>query len=624
MPTQVAPELRSQRYVVERELGRGGMGVVYQAFDRERNTRVALKALTHGDALNIYRLKNEFRQLSDLCHPNLVSLHELCCDGDQWFFTMELIDGVTFDQYVGAGPHPTRQTDRERAMNTTLAGRARLVRDASVTLSQPGIAGQFALPRVRCDLTRLRSALQQLVAAIAALHDAGKLHRDIKPSNVLVTAEGRVVVLDFGLVSNSTRIEPDAQDPDRTIGGSVFGTPAYMSPEQAVGEQITTSSDWYSVGCILYEALTGRLPFEGSVLQILKQKEELEPPPPSSIVAGVPEDLDQLCRSLLHRNAADRPPGDEVRRYFMGSSVPPPLRDSIPENRSELFIGREPHLTALRAAFERAKTGQTAVVFVHGYSGMGKSALVRCLANDLIKRSEALVLRGRCYERESVPYKAFDDIIDALSRHMMRLPTEEASELLPRNVHSLARLFPVLKRVRAVAHARMPLHQTDDPHEMRNQAFGALKDLLLRLSDWQPLVINIDDLQWADMDSARLLSYLLGPPDPPPLLFVGVYRREEAATSAFLRHVLADSGLNTSLTEHVAVDPLSSDEAIHLTRELLLGQPPTDPTLVQAIATESEGVPFFIGELARHLRNYAQRLPDSIGITLEDVIASRV
>ena len=316
MQTQVAPQLSSQRYLIERELGRGGMGVVYQAFDQERNARVALKALTQSDALNIYRLKNEFRQLSDLCHPNLIALHELCCDGDQWFFTMELIEGVTFDQYVGAGPHTPRQTDR--AMHTTLAGRARLVRDASVTLSQPGIAGQYSLPRVRCDLTRLRSALQQLVAAIGALHDAGKLHRDIKPSNVLVTAEGRVVVLDFGLVSNSTRIEADAQDPDRTIGGSVFGTPAYMSPEQAVGEQITTSSDWYSVGCILFEALTGRLPFEGSVLQILKQKEELEPPPPSSIVSGVPEDLDQLCCTLLRRNAADRPPGDEVASLLHG------------------------------------------------------------------------------------------------------------------------------------------------------------------------------------------------------------------------------------------------------------------------------------------------------------------
>jgi serine/threonine protein kinase len=623
MRTQVAIPIGSQRYVIERELGRGGMGVVYQAFDQERSARVALKALTHSDALNIYRLKNEFRQLSDLCHPNLVSLHELCCDGGQWFFTMELIDGVTFDQYVGTGPQGKQLA--ERAMHTTLAGRARLVRDASVTLSQSGIASHFALPRLECDLTRLRSALQQLVAAIAALHDAGKLHRDIKPSNVLVTQEGRVVVLDFGLVSSSTRIEPDIVDPDQTIGGSVFGTPAYMSPEQATGEQVTTASDWYSVGCIVYETLTGRLPFEGSVLQILKQKEELEPPPPSSIVSGVPEDLDQLCRALLHRKPEDRPTGEEVRRYFVGSSVPPPLRDSVPENRSELFIGREPHLATLRTAFERAKTRQTSVVFVHGYSGMGKSALVRCFANDLIKRSEALVLRGRCYERESVPYKAFDDIIDALSRHMMRLPTEEASELLPRNVHSLARLFPVLKRVRAVAHARLPLHQTDDPHEMRNEAFGALKDLLLRLSDWQPLVINIDDLQWADMDSARMLSYLLGPPDPPPLMFVGVYRREEAGTSAFLRHVLADPGLNASNTQPLAVDALSTDEATQLTRELLSGHPLADGLFTESISAESEGVPFFIGELARHLREQTQRWPTSLGsVSLPDVISARV
>jgi hypothetical protein len=169
------------------------------------------------------------------------------------------------------------------------------------------------------------------------------------------------------------------------------------------------------------------------------------------------------------------------------------------------------------------------------------------------------------------------------------------------------------------------LHQTDEPHEMRNQAFGALKELLLRLSDWQPLVINIDDLQWADMDSARLLSYLLGPPDAPPLLFVGVYRREEATTSAFLRHVLSDSGLNTPQTEHLAVDPLSLDEARHLTRELLSGQPDIDATLIQAIAAESDGVPFFIGELARHLRNHASRWPSALAsVSLDDVISARV
>src|ERR1700712_4055464 len=102
MQTELVTSLHfaTNRYRIERELGRGGMGIVYQAFDIERGVRVALKALTQSDAVNIYRLKNEFRQLTDISHPNLVSLHELTFDGEHWFFTMELIDGVTFDEHV--------------------------------------------------------------------------------------------------------------------------------------------------------------------------------------------------------------------------------------------------------------------------------------------------------------------------------------------------------------------------------------------------------------------------------------------------------------------------------------------------------------------------------------------
>src|SRR5215510_15830011 len=140
------------------------MGVVYQVLDLERNTSVALKALNKIDAINIYRLKNEFRQLADLSHPNLVSLHELCCENDLWFFTMELVIGDTFDVYVSSDRALPRVHDRE--LRTTLAGRARIVRDASVTLSQHGIGSEFPMGRVQCDLTLLRSVLRQLVAAV--------------------------------------------------------------------------------------------------------------------------------------------------------------------------------------------------------------------------------------------------------------------------------------------------------------------------------------------------------------------------------------------------------------------------------------------------------------------------
>jgi serine/threonine protein kinase len=602
------------------------MGVVYQAFDLERGARVALKALTQSDAINIYRLKNEFRQLSDISHPNLVSLHELTYDGGHWFFTMELIAGRPFDEYVfeGVQQHPRG----ERSMPATMVGRARPLRESSITLSRGSISHAFALPPTCCDVTRLRSAFTQLVAAISALHDAGKLHRDIKPSNVLVTEGGRVVVLDFGLVSNSTRTEPETQDPEKTMGGTPFGTPAYMSPEQAAGEPITPASDWYSVGCILFEALTGRLPFEGSVLQILKQKEEQEPPPPSHFVSGVPEDLDELCGALLHRRAEERPSGIYLQRWLTGSSAPPPSLDTTSDIRPELFIGRGPHLSMLSAALARASAGKTSVVFVHGYSGMGKTALVRAFTNQLNRDGQALVLRGRCYERESVPYKAFDDVVDSLSRHMMRLPTEQASELLPRNVHSLARLFPVLKRVRAVAQARVPLHPSSDPTELRNQAFGAFRDLLLRLSDWQPLVIRIDDLQWADMDSARLLSYLLGPPDPPPVLFIGIYRSEEAVTSAFVRHMLGDAALNGVDAVHLTVGALQSDEAVELAEKLLAdGDPESRSRFAAAVAQEGEGVPFLIGELARHIGGLARTASGMAGpstVSLAEVIRSRV
>jgi serine/threonine protein kinase len=241
----------------------GGMGVVYEAFDKARSARIALKSLRQLDATALYRFKKEFRALCDISHRNLVELHDLFGDGDEWFFTMELVVGTTFLKYVrregsaGATKRsmPVRE-DVERAdhKQNALTSATETV-EMPVGPSTPTSSTVLAdARRIGFDEPRLRETMRQLAEGVCALHGAGKLHRDLKPSNVLVAEDGRVVICDFGLVRSV-----DAVD-DHTSDDRLTGTPAYMSPEQSFNEPLTEASDWYAVGVMLYEALTGRRP----------------------------------------------------------------------------------------------------------------------------------------------------------------------------------------------------------------------------------------------------------------------------------------------------------------------------------------------------------------------------
>jgi serine/threonine protein kinase len=256
--------LGTKRFSVSRKLGAGRMGVVYEAVDQLTKKTVALKTLSRTEPEHIYRLKREFRELADVSHPNLAALYELMSEGRHWFFTMELVRGVTFTQYV------------RPQLEHSFYGDSTIVRDSESVPSEADtvefdssrliydsaeVASSAEAPPIcfyELDESRLRPALRQLAEGVHHLHELGKLHRDIKPSNVLVTGEGRVVILDFGLVED---VEPAARD---TL---LVGTPDYMSPEQGAQLPVSPPSDWYSVGVILYEALTGRLPFTGKVVR---------------------------------------------------------------------------------------------------------------------------------------------------------------------------------------------------------------------------------------------------------------------------------------------------------------------------------------------------------------------
>jgi serine/threonine protein kinase len=557
-------------FAILRQIGAGGMGQVYAA--RRTKTAstsgsrpivgqlgqegeiVALKYLERTGAATLYRFKQEFRALAGVTHENLVALGELVALPDLGtFFTMELIDGVPFDQYVRG-----RTPDGE-------------------------------LP----NLARLRRALRQLVAGVRHLHQHGCIHRDLKPSNVLVTAEGRVVILDFGLVADHSG--EIADDPNEQI----MGTPAYMSPEQAGLERAGPAADWYAVGVMLFECLTGERPYRGNLTHLLYAKREFDAPHVTELTPDVPPELARLCRQLLARQPDDRPVAREIVAALEGTSPGDRSAAASMVATRTPFIGRERELAQLKAAYAQVRDGSLQVtVFVHGPSGFGKSALVREFVNEVREREAAVVFKGRCLERESVPYKGLDPVVDALSVHLRQLSHDTLAELVPAHPAALVRLFPVLddvwppEQLRALGRS---VGRTSglDAHELRQRAFAALRELLGKLAHRRPLVITIDDFQWANVDSARLLTELLRPPDAPPLLVVVSHRDEELNES--LAALTAPEAVADRDIRELHIGPLSREQASELARALMGDE--FDAAKADAYAVGAEGSPFYVEQM---------------------------
>ena len=604
----------TERYQVLRRIGAGGMGVVYEAEDRERGQKVALKTIVNPDVEKVYQLKREFRVLADLSHPNLVALYDLVVDSGACFFTMELLDGVDLLAHLWRRRPRDTGHDRELALAATTDDLAaptmasgsgeHVIGDATGEAATVG-SGQVASP---CDFDRLRAALPQLARGLHALHAAGKIHRDVKPSNIRVTSDGRVVLLDFGLVAELERRRGAGET------GTIVGTVAYMAPEQCAAEvSLTAAADWYALGVVLFQALTGRLPFDGSPARVLLDKQINPAPSPSRFVRGIPRDLEELCRELLEREPGDRPGG---RALLARLGVP--IDDTgvlhVPSlSRETGFAGRDAELDQLVAALAASGGRRASVAVVRAPSGMGKTALV----NRFFERARAevddlVVLSGRCFEREDVPYKAIDDLIDELSDWWLERTPKEAQAILPRDACLLPTLFPVLGRVPAIADAPRT-RQVADPQELRTHAYAALREALQRLADRRRVALFLDDMQWVDRDTTTLLADLMRAPDPPPLLLVLATRQDESqGVLDLVKRMDAEVTL-------VDVGPLDEEVAVDLAVQQL---GPGSEDTARRLVREAAGSPFFLIELTRYLQG--RSLDDIAGKGLDVMLSERL
>ena len=507
------------RFEIRGQLGAGSFGIVYEAFDRHRNREVAIKLLERAAPDTLARFKREFRSLAELRHPNLASLYELLVVNERWLFTMELVRGADLLEHLAVSE--LQHCFLDESLTPTIR-----IRDAEL-IDERGDDPSLFLSSIY--LAHVRDCFRQLAIAVAALHAHGVVHRDLKPSNVMITPEGRVVLLDFGLA-----IGVNADDTvDRR---SIVGTPGYLSPEQIQGSASTAAGDWYSFGVLLYQALTGNVPFSGRTpIEIAESQIRADQISPAAIVKGVSDDLDSLCRDLLNPAPAARPGDDEVLTR-LGVDRFGTRADERTRKRTDVVIDRARETKALMGEFRAAQRGAVRVVFLHGSPGSGKTSVADHFLTQLRASGQPFIVGGRCHPWESVPLNAIDAIVDSLARSLRRERPPAVDEALGRCV-AVTRLFPGLAMEAAIAFADETIQLPPTGEKLLVRATAELRGVLTAAAGDRPIVIMLDDAQWGDFESARVFADLLGQLSGRAVLVVLAYRTEDWRTSLFLQYL---------------------------------------------------------------------------------------
>src|SRR3990170_584720 len=536
------------RYRVEAKLGEGGMGVIYRAHDTLLNRPVAIKSLVPALAgeEGIKRLLREAQAAAQLTHPNIVSVHDVIDDGAQRLIVMEYVEGRPLSDLI-----------------------------------------PLEVPRA-LDLA------VQVCRALEYAHSQRVIHRDIKPENIMVTSGNVAKVADFGLARSEGRSR-------LTQSGLIVGTVAYMAPEQVLGGTVDGRSDLYSLGCVLYEVLTGRRPFEGEdPFTVLSQHLNVMPVAPRWHNGAIPATLDATIMRLLAKDPDNRYPlaaaviealelvGGESDTAVSVEREPPATRTTLLERivRGRL-VGRAAELQELREHLDRMLSGEGRLVLISWGPGIGKTRLAEELAVYAHLRG-AWVLRGHCYEQEvGIPYLPFIETF----RQLHQQTGQAFLQTLGERADDLGHLLPDLGRAKEASTALTP-------EDERIRVFDAVHQWVAAASRQRPLVFSLDDLHWGDRASLRLLHHLARHTRGDRVLMLGTYREMELDLQHPFNDVLSEMN-RERLFYRLPLRRLALED----TRALLSGlfDVEVSAELAGAVHQETEGNPFFIEEVVKSL-----------------------
>lgn len=533
----------TQRYQIERELGHGGMGIVYLARDAVLGRPVAIKVVseTNLGAKGRERLLREARLAAQLQHANIVTIHDAGEADGAAFIAMEYIEGKSLYE------EPPR------------------------------------------ELPEIVSIAVQLCEALAHAHRQGIVHRDLKPENILMTPEGTVKLTDFGLATSlAYRITSD---------GVIAGTVYYLAPEVLQRQPLDGRADLYALGVLLYEWCTGHVPFDASEpLAIITQHLFTPAVPPRAKVPHLPQALDELIQRLLAKAPADRPASaSEVLEVLRASDLLRPAVQTHPEvpaleriGRGRL-AGREPELQRARNLWGKALAGKSQALVLSGEPGIGKTRLVR----ELIAQAEvsgAWVLQGFNDPQLGQPLAAFRQILrgalEGRTGLLASLPEFVTADLLSL-VPEYQREFPHLEVGPTVG----------VPHE-QHRLFESVAVLFATLAEEQPMLVVIEDAHWADSGTLQLVRHLVRQIRERPVLFVLTYRPGDAPADVTLQAMLLGFQRD-QLGQQIELGRLNREQSQAML-EGILGEE-LAPDLVEELYRVTEGNPFFVEEVCKGL-----------------------
>ena len=519
------------RYEVMEALGKGGMGRVYRVLDEKIDEEMALKLLNPeiaADEKAIKRFKNELKFARRITHRNVCRMHDLNEEEGCFYITMEYVPGDDLK---------------------------------SVIKKRGALPAEKAL-----------SIAKQVCEGLTEAHRLSVVHRDLKPSNIMIDKEENARIMDFGI---SRSLEAKGV----TEAGLIIGTPDYMSPEQVEGKEADQRSDIYSWGVMLYEMVTGRVPFEGdTALSVaLKHKAE-EPPDPRELNDKVSDALSAVILRCLEKEKENRfqstgelalelkniEEGEPVTLAVKKPQIPAFLAEEEFEEIKPVFVAREQELERLNKFLDRSLSGKGCVAFVTGEAGSGKTALVQEFARQAQEVNTGLIVAsGKCNAHTGIgdPYLPFIEILGLLTGdveskwltgvitrdhatrlwNLLPLTTEALVDRGPDLINTFVSGTELVSRGNAFTTGRAPWltrlkklveHKAALPPDLLLQQ-GVLFERYARVLDVlakvHPLLLVLDDLQWADAGSIGLLFHLGKRISNSRVLIIGAFRPEEVA-----------------------------------------------------------------------------------------------